>query len=208
MSSAKTSILTDIFMFISSYFPLFLILAIKDLKLNKNGSFIETDLSISGFFSHWSNPYLSLGLLFISLMSLVALFIFKHFIFSGRYSEQKIYLKSIDIVKSDMINYTIPFLVGLIGLDYSTIINKMVLFVFLFFMFFILKKQGVLFFNPMLLMLNVGHAKITYEIVGAKGDVFSCDVIGDRSSLESKLTLHNSVATITKISGVSILQDK
>ncbi|PSU23018.1 hypothetical protein CTM96_15385 [Photobacterium phosphoreum] len=207
MSNVKTSFLTDIIMFISSYFPLFLILAIKDIKINNNGEIIKSSLSINGFFELFKHPYLSIGLLIFSIISIFILISFKTYIFSGKSTSNVIYIKKIDIVKSDMINYTLPFLIGLIGLDYSSTVNQLVLFVFLSFMFLILRKQGVLFFNPMLLLLNMGHARITYENVGTNSGSFSCDVIGSRLSLESKSALKNSVANITKINGISILQD-
>lgn len=204
----KTRIITDVVMFLSSYFPLFLILCIKDICIELGRvTFIVSSISFTIPYPIWKNPVWSLGFLGISLISLIVGYVFIRNQFKDT-SGQSVYIEDIRLVKSDMLNYTIPFLVGLIGLDYTSWPNRAVLIVFLCFMFSVLVKQGAIFFNPMLLFIGVGHAQITYSIVGDKSvdnhkkKTYTIDTILKTNTLLNS----GAVRKLEKIFGVSILK--
>jgi hypothetical protein len=201
--TVKTRITTDIVMFLSSYTPLFIILFIKDMKDTIE---IQTPLKWSDIDLLLNHPYWSAGLLSISIFSFLIVCIFKFYSLSKQRGGQKIYINSIEIIKTDMINFCLPFLVGLIGLDYSSWQNRACVVFFLIFMFLIIRKLEVTFFNPMLTILGVGHAKITYCNFGDKEKQFKVDIIGNIEVLNTYNSNSNPRGDLKELSGISLLR--
>lgn len=98
-----------------------------------------------------------------------------------------------------MLNFTIPFLVGLIGFTYDTLQQTFAFLIFMIFMFLFLKKDESIMLNPMFLLLNLRLYRIEYQRVGGeRKDTIDVLSIGD-------LVLSNSLVKIKKVRGVSFV---
>lgn len=69
-------------------------------------------------------------------------------------------------ITGDMVNYTIPFLMGLFSFNYSSLQAIASLIVFLAFMYSFLHKEQIALLNPMLLLMNIALYKINYKETG------------------------------------------
>lgn len=159
-AKAETRWFVDLVVFISSYFPLFLILLIKDIK-----PISDINITCSNFFR--DDTYLlhsawSAGLFALSAFCVVLLLIFRRVFFSPERAGQNIVIKSCEPIHGEMLNFTIPFLVGLIGVSYKSWQEIASFMVFLSFMYFFLKKDGSLMLNPMFLLFGFKLYKIQY----------------------------------------------
>ena len=149
-------------LFISSYLPLFLILMIQDIGIRPNEDYgiliFETGYSVS-------IPALIFLLISLFLNLVTNSGIRKHL----KYEEGGKAVRVSDAVqiKGDMINYTLPFLIGLFAFDYSSWQNITSMLVFLAFMFAFLRKDGGILLNPMLMLIGVRLYRIKYKEVSA-----------------------------------------
>ncbi|WP_305462106.1 hypothetical protein [Photobacterium leiognathi] len=104
----------EILIFLCSYYPLFLILFIKDINNNTDGipfGLIQWGLNIS----IWS----LIGLLISSVATLCTGFIMRT-LFIRSEGVDEIRLTKVRAIRGDMINYTLPFLIGLFAFDYKS----------------------------------------------------------------------------------------
>lgn len=164
----------ELLVFISSYYPLFLILFIRDISNVGNGG------EIKFFFISWNFciHFMSVFMVFISsAASLIVAPIIR------RFTTYRPDTGGIDIkvshcikIKGDMINFTLPFLIGLFAFDYKTWQSMLSLIVFLIFMFSFVHKEQISLLNPMFLLLGVRLYEITYSEIG-RPDVFKQTVI-------------------------------
>ena len=177
---SKLTVFIEVLIFIASYFPLFLILLIKDI----NSDFYKGNLTIDCIFK---NPITSLTLFLISFIALFIVIITMKYALKkdGDGNDDKISIKSSQLIRGDMLNYTIPFLVGLIGFTYDSWTITLSMLVFLMFMFLFLKKDSSLLLNPMLLLLGINLYRIEYiELFDTSGKIKSCDVLSYKIDLK------------------------
>jgi hypothetical protein len=164
----------EILVFISSYYPLFLILFIRDV------SGVETGGGIKFGFDSWE-LYVNFASVFLVFISSAASLIVAPII--RRFTTYRPDTGGIDItvshcvkIKGDMINFTLPFLIGLFAFDYKTWQSILSLIVFLIFMFSFVHKEQISLLNPMFLLLGVRLYEISYSEMG-RPDVFKQTVI-------------------------------
>ncbi|MCB2382662.1 hypothetical protein KV201_10795 [Shewanella sp. SR1] len=157
----------EIVIFISSYFPLFLILYIRDIN----------DCVGLEMFYLGSGIYVrpvAVGALFVSGICFLIVSESLSRVFSGKRGGEPVVIIASSSQKGDMINYTIPFLIGLFAFNYSDIQNIASLVVFLVFMFAFIKKNESIFFNPMLLLLGIRLYQVEYQHVGSNLKQIEC----------------------------------
>lgn len=151
--------------FIGSYLPLAIILAVQDIPKEWWGRPL---CSIGGtqvtecMFNPFKNPTLSLtflGLTFISVV--VADYLFKKI--SYPFDIEIITAKS---TSSDIINYVFPYVVSFMGISYNEPEKLLGFAVFLFWMFAITYKSGQIIMNPLLLMFGWRLHEATIMING------------------------------------------
>jgi len=147
--------------FITAYYPLFLILLIRDISNEgSNGviiGFIESNYHVSC----WA---LSLFLL-ASFVSLLAAHLMRK---NLTYQEGGIAINVLECwqIHGDMLNYTLPFLMGLFAFGYESWQSITALIVFLVFMFAFVSKDRVILLNPMLLLMGLRLYEMTFTEVG------------------------------------------
>ena len=151
----------EVVVFITAYYPLFLILLIRDIsKTNLDGvmiGFIENGYHVSCW-----------ALSFFLISSCVALFASWLVRKNLTYQEGgvAINVKESKQLHGDMLNYTLPFLMGLFAFGYENWQSITALLVFLVFMFAFVSKDRVILLNPMFLLVGIRLYEMKYSEVG------------------------------------------
>ncbi|OEF26154.1 hypothetical protein CWN93_08350 [Vibrio splendidus] len=165
----KLSLFYELVFFISAYFPLFLILYIRDMK------FVTSEpitIKVGQIPCIFTVSYLAAIMLILSACCTIWIgWICKKYLLQLPDDVQpneykKVIIKSSNRQHGDMINFTLPFLIGLFAFDYKSIQSIASLFVFLTFMFFFLRNENMLLLNPMLLLKKVTLHDIKYIEIG------------------------------------------
>lgn len=194
-----TSFVVDIIVFVSSYFPLFLILLVKDVKSGLECCTTKIHLNLNYYLSH---PWWSVTLFGVSSSSLILLVLLRRYLFSPERGGTNVLLLSCKRVRGDMLNFTIPFLVGLIGFSYDTTQQTFAFLIFMYFMFLFLRKDESIMLNPMFLLLNLKLYRIEYRRAGGdRKDTVDVLSIGD-------LVLSDVAVKIKQVRGVSFALEK
>lgn len=175
--AANLRIIPAIAIFFSSYFPLSLVLLIQDIDSN---SFAKISLEkfsyfgkmlvshprdgVSYFFhcftSLWNNPSVSLS---ITIACAVSILVLKLAVTSATGGENIKVLRSIKN-PSDLMNYTVPYMVAFIGVELDNLPKVLGFLVFMFFMFILSYKSKQLFMNPVLAILGYSLYDVDYQI--------------------------------------------
>ena len=151
----KPRIITLILLFISSYSPLFLILAVKDFDFENNC---------------WKHPFAVWIILGLSLLSIILLFIFLLCLKKGNMPVKIISVKNRSI---DLINYTIPYILSFFNFDLSKWDDIISLSIFLIIMLVLTITSKSIFLNPVLAFAGYGMYDIEYEFENTKSTVIA-----------------------------------
>lgn len=137
--------------FIGSYLPLALILAVQDIPVAWwRSSFCNFSIPSSCNFIPFMNPLLSTLFLSITLFSVVL----SNYLLNKISFPIDARVDSAKAIPSDIINYVFPYVVAFMGLSYNTPEKLLGFAVFLFWMFAITYKSGQIIMNPLLLMFG------------------------------------------------------
>jgi hypothetical protein len=154
------SLWVEVIIFLSAYYPLFLILLIRDITDKTIG--LDFGLSSWGVQISW---YALVLFLLSSIASLIAGPLIRSLLtYQEGGTSIKIH-KAIQ-VRGDMLNYTLPFLIGLFAFNYENIQTIISLLVFLIFIFSFVHKEQISLLNPMFLLMGIRLYKVTYKEVG------------------------------------------
>lgn len=156
--------------FLGSYLPLAIILAVQDIPSSWWSRSICTPqilLSSKCSFNPFMNPTLSLTFLAVTVSA----------IFLAWFSLRKISypftieVKKVKAIPNEIINYTFPYVVSFMGIAYSEPQKLLGFTVFLFWMFAITYKSGQILMNPLLLILGWRLYEATIVISGVEKDI-------------------------------------
>ena len=163
------TLLPSIAIFISGYTPLFLIMVIKDVEwfvfYTKTFSVPVLDV-VSINIPYWitfNNPKIVIGLIFVSLVSLLML----------KYVLKNITRNSFDITitkaksrSSEVVNYTIPYMISFVAFDLSKWQDLVSLILFLSILCLLSIRSQSIFINPILAAKGYG----LYDCIYREGD--------------------------------------
>ncbi len=150
--------------FIGSYLPLSLILLAQDFRY---------DYSVSNFcIDFWrennncelpfQHPYASLSIFLISLTCFTLTLVFLWVIPMKR----KIKITEAEYVPSELMNYTLPYVVSFMGIGYNDGDKFVGISIFLLWIFWITHKSGQAILNPVLVAFGWRLHKVTYTFEG------------------------------------------
>ena len=182
----------ELLIFLSSYYPLFLILFIRDINKETIGipiGLVDWEQNVS---------FLAITMLFISSCATLLTGYIMRSLFSSAEGTDIITLTEVNAVRGDMINYTLPFLIGLFAFDYKTWQSILSLIVFLAFMFAFTRNERVILLNPMFLLLGIRLYDVKYKRTGQpNAEHYSCALcMGSARQSEEKVRfLENSGIT-------------
>jgi hypothetical protein len=152
--------------FLGSYFPLAVILALQDIRAKDWQSGICRSLFQCSFPS-LNHPYLSL---FGLLLTLVCLLLTIRILGSLRY-KYPVSVEASRPIPNELISYSFPYIVSFIGVDYGSAGKVAGLAVFLFWLFLITYKAGQIIMNPVLLVLGWNLYEADVSINGHKRSI-------------------------------------
>ena len=141
----KPRFFTAILLFVSAYSPLFLILAVKDFDFEKTHK-LQHPLAVS-------------VLMGITILSVIILFVTFSKINRGN---MPVTIKFVKNRSTDLINYTIPYILSFFGFDLSKWGDIISLSIFLFIMMVLTIKSKSVFLNPILSMAGYGLYDLEY----------------------------------------------
>lgn len=154
--------------FIGSYLPLALILAVQDIPMSWwERPFCDFSNISECYFNPFANPYLSVAFLLLTVLS----------VFLSNISLEKISfpfkakVTKAKPIPNDIINYVFPYVVSFMGISYEHPEKLLGFAVFLFWMFAITYKSGQIIMNPLLLMFGWKLYEVEAEINGNERSV-------------------------------------
>jgi len=145
-------ILPALLVFIGSYLPLAIILAVQDISISRWSlgfcNLLNEDNGNCSFpFNH---PVYSISFILICGLSVIA----SNYIFNKIAFPFTVEIKAFKAIPNDLINYTFPYVVSFMGISYGEPEKLLGFSVFLLWMFAITYKSGQIIINPLLLMFG------------------------------------------------------
>ncbi|MGL0940418.1 MULTISPECIES: hypothetical protein [Vibrio] len=166
---SKTRLLSSIAIFISGYTPLFLIMIIKDIKevvwfehAFESAVWGFSKLKIPYWFE-FKNIEIVLALLLLSVASLVLLSYVLRNVTKRPFAINVISAKS---RSSEVVNYTIPYMISFVAFDLSKWQDIVSLFLFLSVLCLLSVRSQSVFINPILAALGYGLYDCKYNEAG------------------------------------------
>lgn len=156
------SLWVEAIIFLSAYYPLFLILLIRDITDKTSG--LSFGLLSWGVQVSWY----ALVLFFISSFASLIVARLIRSLLTHQDGGTPVKIHEVSQVRGDMLNYTLPFLIGLFAFNYESIQAIISLLVFLIFIFSFVHKEQISLLNPMFLLMGIRLYKVTYKEVGRK----------------------------------------
>ena len=160
--------LSAFIIFIGSYLPLALILAVQDIPMSWwDNSFCDFSDIDNCLFNPFNSPYLSIIFIAVTFLSVVV----------SNLSLKKIsfpfnaQVESSKTIPNDIINYVFPYVVSFMGMSYEAPEKLLGFAVFLLWMFAITYKSGQIIMNPLLLMFGWRLYEAKININGQSRDV-------------------------------------
>lgn len=161
-------VLSAFIIFIGSYLPLALILAVQDIPMSWwEKDFCDFSDVNQCLFNPFENPYLSILFIAATCISVVV----------SNVSLRKISfpfdakIESSKTIPNDIINYVFPYVVSFMGISYEAPEKLLGFAVFLLWMFAITYKSGQIIMNPLLLMFGWNLYEANISINGQSRNV-------------------------------------
>lgn len=150
-------ILTAVVIFLGSYLPLSMILLAQDYDYARSGSACwlwehACQLSLK-------HPRFSLSIFLLCL----ACFFITLFVLMIVKPKREIELIDVKYIPTDLMNYTLPYVVSFMSIDYQETSKFVGLVIFLVWMFWITYKSGQVLLNPLLIVLGWRLYDVTYQ---------------------------------------------
>lgn len=183
-------IIPGFLIFLGSYLPLSIILAIQDIPSSWWQRPIcgpKVLLTGSCELNPFGNPVLSLAFLGISTTAILLVWISLRKI-SYPF---KVEIKRAKATPNEIINYTFPYVVSFMGISYGEPQKLLGFGVFLIWMFAITYKSGQILMNPLLLILGWRLYEATIAINGVEKDVRMLKPGAIQSGLASAQTVQD-----------------
>lgn len=154
--------------FLGSYLPLALILAVQDIPISWwSNSFCDVSSIENCLFNPFTHSYFSIIFIVVTSISVIISNISLKkidFPFEGE-------VKSSKTIPNDIINYVFPYVVSFMGISYDAPEKMLGFVVFLLWMFAITYKSGQIIMNPLLLMFGWKLYEAKIVINGQERDV-------------------------------------
>lgn len=198
---SKTRLLSSIAIFISGYTPLFLIMMIKDVKEVvwfehnfESAIWIFSKIKVPYWFE-FKNIEIVLSLLLLSFLSLALLAYVLQNVTKRPFAIKVLNAKS---RSSEVVNYTIPYMISFVAFDLSKWQDIFSLFLFLSVLCLLSVRSQSVFINPILAALGYGLYDCKYNEAGNEKECVMLskhDLLPDNN--ESYVKLNNYMGIIS-----------
>lgn len=162
----KLRVWAAVFIFIGSYLPLSLILLAQDFDYQALGSKICIDFWSQGSRCElpFAHPALSISIFAVCFTCLL----FTVFVLQAVQAKRPIKILSRTHIPSELMNYTLPYVVSFMGVGYNETGKFVGIIIFLAWMFWITYKSGQIILNPILPVFGWRLYEIEYSYIGGK----------------------------------------
>lgn len=182
--------------FLGSYLPLSIILVAQNFHYSALRSQFCDPIYGSNCALPFENAAATLGFAIICLLCMV----FTIFVLSAVKPKHDIVITNFEYIPSDLMNYTLPYVVSFMNLNLGSIGNFFGFAVFLGWMFWISLRSGQIMLNPVLIALGWKHYSIEYNFAAsAKLQTATC---------LSKTQLQTGSAKQTPIQSILMIEQK
>jgi hypothetical protein len=154
---------TAVIVFLGSYLPLSVILLAQDFDYAQFGAKACWPLEFGHCEIPLQNPAFSL------LMTMLTVICFLITVFALRLIKPKQAIEVVDAkyIPTDLMNYTLPYVVSFMSIDYQNIGKFVGFAVFLVWMFWISYRSGQIVLNPLLIALSWRLYEVGYHFAGS-----------------------------------------
>jgi len=156
-------LLTSLIVFFASYFPLSVILLVQNFDYSSVESSFCWPLKTGDCELPLRNPAWAIGMVVVAficlLITMAALALIK--------PKQEIEIEDIKYVPTDLMNYTLPYIVSFMSIDYQDTGKFVGFSVFLAWMFWISHRSGQIVLNPLLISLSWRLYETSYRFAGS-----------------------------------------
>lgn len=151
--------------YLASYLPLSIILLVQDLQFDRITAVICDPLDLGGCAVPLGHPILAVAAVGVCAVAMGLTLLVLRLLRVG----QPIVIRESKHVPADLMNYTLPYVVSLIGLDYKDPAKLLGFLVFFLWMFVITYRSGQIILNPVLTVFGWQLYDITYEYQAGSG---------------------------------------
>ena len=148
--------------FVGSYFPLSLILLAQDINYSVFNSAQRVGWAEMECGALLKNPSFSLTIVAFSL----ACFVLTIFVLRLAKPKHAIKLTDAKEIPADLMNYTLPYVVSFMSLDYQETGKFVGILIFLTWMFLISHRSRQVILNPLLIVFGWRYYELTYVFAG------------------------------------------
>lgn len=159
-------LLVSLVVFIGSYLPLSLILLAQNFDYSAIGKPICLKVWEDGCSIPLRNPALSIS----ALLACTLCFLVTVLVLAVVRPKHEVVVKSADYVPADLMNYTLPYVVSFMSLDYQEPGTFIGFLIFMGWMFLITHRSGQILLNPVLIVFGWRLYDLTYHFVGESTD--------------------------------------
>jgi hypothetical protein len=156
--------LIGLIIFLGSYLPLSLILLAQDFDYSLLNGPICWAFWTGKCALPFKNPAFAIGIFGMCALCLVVTLWFLAVV----RPKQEIQVKEAKYVPTDLMNYTLPYIVSFMSIDYQEPGKFVGLVIFLGWMFWITYKSGQIILNPLLIVLGWRLYDLSYSFAGSK----------------------------------------
>ncbi len=184
---------TAAIIFIGSYLPLSLILLAQDYKF----SFLKKEFC----FDFWSKdsqcilPYAHPNLSISIFISCTVCFLVTLIVLKVIKTKHTITINSSKYIPSELMNYTLPYVVSFMGVGYNEEGKFLGILIFLMWIFWITHKSGQIILNPILVAFGWRLNEITYSFSGGT-KVYSAKALSNGAIVTDDKVKQNSIQDV------------
>ena len=153
-----------IIVFLGSYLPLSIILLAQNFDYKSINSKICNPLTSTDCLVPFASPIATISFALICTICMI----FTLFVLSTAKPNKQISISNFEYIPTDLMNYTLPYVVSFMNVDFSNLGNFIGFIVFLSWMFWITQKSGQILLNPVLIALGWRHYSIEYVFSGSE----------------------------------------
>jgi len=156
-------VLSALVVFLGSYLPLSLILLAQDCDYARLRKLFCGALSTGAFSLPFKNATFAVGTFLVCLASFLVTLV----VLETIRPKNEIVVSATKYVPTDLMNYTLPYIVSFMSVSYDDPNRLIGFFIFLGWMFWINYKSGQIILNPLLIVLGWRLYEISYRFAGS-----------------------------------------
>lgn len=149
--------------FLGSYLPLSLIILAQNFQYSK----LDDSLCIPAYSANCNvpldSPIITISFAVVCLLCMLSTLLILKMVKPNKNIE----ITNFEYVPTDLMNYTLPYVVSFMNIDFSDAGNLVGFSVFLSWMFLITQRSGQILLNPVLIVFGWRHYFVEYKYSGS-----------------------------------------